>query len=448
MMGKCVGILADDITGSNDIGIMLAKNGYRTGVFSLKRHPAITKEIWHKLDCVVVDIDCRLDTAQEAARKTAEGMALLQQMQCDVFCGKTCSVFRGNVGAHLETMGNALESCGMVVLGFPKNGRTTVNGQHYVNDVPLSKTMFANDPIHPMDEDNLLNILRKQSNKGIASFSYEWLDASTKEQQTHLEQLRKENDFIIFDVRSQQDLITLAHLLKDETFICGSSAIWEELPKAWGDTAQANAQTVSWQDDTGVLVLAGSLTMPTKRQVNYLRQRGMAAYELPTWLLFDEIRQGQIIDEISDKLAAHIAAGEDVLLHTAQDSEQVAQTKACGYILGLNDSDIGWRVSATLSAICKNVLAKTNARKLIVAGGDTSAAISEQVGVDEMYILQEIETGVPVMLGTGKHMTQMLLVYKSGSFGSDAFLEKSVLLLKQIVHGGFTAANQHLDAGY
>lgn len=427
-----VGILADDITGGNDIGVMMAKKGYRAGVFSLKRQPCFSTALWTELDCVVLDLDCRLDTPQRASEKTCQAMKLLSPLGCDVLCGKTCSVFRGNVGAHLETMRMQLGGCGMVVVGFPKNGRTTLHGEHYVNGVPLRQTMFANDPIHPMQENSLLKILAKQSGRRVNSYPLEWLDLEAQERKTHLARLRLESDFIIFDVRDQRDLRILAQMLSDEPFICGSSALWEELPDAWGDASPQVTASCDWQDDTGVLLAAGSLTLPTKNQVAYLLKNGVQGFCLPTWELFDDARREQIMEELTASLSVCISRGQDALLYTAQEAAQVALTKEQGYQQGMDDSAVGRCVSATLSAVCRGVLEATHARKLVVAGGDTSAAVSERIGVDEMRILDEIEPGVPVMLGRGRRLQELLLVYKSGSFGSQVFLQKSAELLRRL----------------
>ena len=53
--------------------------------------------------------------------------------QADQFFSKQCSVFRGNIGAEFDAMLDATgEPFAPVVLGFPDNGRTTLDGIHYV----------------------------------------------------------------------------------------------------------------------------------------------------------------------------------------------------------------------------------------------------------------------------------------------------------------------------
>lgn len=60
----------------------------------------------------------------------------------------------------------------------------------------------------------------------------------------------------------------------------------------------------------------------------------------------------------------------------------------------------------------------------MVAGGDTSAAVAEELKIYRMDMVYEIEAGLPLM--KGKTALGVLdLVLKSGSFGSEAFLEKA-----------------------
>ena len=170
-----VGIVADDITGANDVGAMLARNGYVCTVISLAENPV--PGYFEGSDALVINTGSRLDTPEMAAEKSARAAAFLRRMGCDRFSAKTCSVFRGNIGASLDAVQDAVGAdCTMVVLGFPANGRTTLHGVHYVRGVPLERTAFAADPVNPMHLSRLRDILAQQSKRPSAEFPYEWLE--------------------------------------------------------------------------------------------------------------------------------------------------------------------------------------------------------------------------------------------------------------------------------
>ena len=70
-----------------------------------------------------------------------------------------------------------------------------------------------------------------------------------------------------------------------------------------------------------------------------------------------------------------------------------------------------------------------------VAGGETSSAVSAGLGVRSMRIWQEIEPGVPLMTARCEDSSELMLVLKSGSFGSDGFLSNAVQLMRRASEG-------------
>ena len=140
---KRMGVVADDITGSNDIGSMFAKWGYRAyiysgaGVAAYQASPASQPEP----DVCILDTNSRLDLAPTAYDKVFAATRALQAAGYTRFHKKTCSVFRGNIGAEFDAMLDALSlDFAVVVLGFPKNGRVTREGVHYVHGQRLEES--------------------------------------------------------------------------------------------------------------------------------------------------------------------------------------------------------------------------------------------------------------------------------------------------------------------
>jgi uncharacterized protein YgbK (DUF1537 family) len=431
-MRKKVGIVADDITGSNDIGIMFAKKGYAVAVYPYNE--SLELRDTEDLDVIIIDTNSRFDTSKMARDKVFRATKKLMEIKCDVYHNKTCSVFRGNIGAEFDAMQEALGiKNSMVVLGFPKNGRTTIDGIHYVNGVKLEDSQFRKDPIHPMAESDLAYILSKQSDKRIGNITYKVLDQGIQLLQDEIEAMKKKYEYIIFDVRSQEDLSLIARAIKNEINICGSSAIGEELPEAWAEDKrlQSNIKYHKMEDESGVLIVAGSLTPQTTKQIGYLKYNGFRALELNTLSLYNKEEFSGIIHKIILEGSKALANGEDILIHTSNDEATIEATKAKGYETGMDDGEIGKIISNALSEIVKEIKNNTDFKKLIVAGGDTSASVSNGLGIDKMFILEEIEPGIPNMYGYSSS-EEYLMVLKSGSFGSEGFLEKAVLSLREL----------------
>lgn len=420
-----VGIVADDITGANDVGAMLARNGYVCTVISLAEDPVPGD--FEGSDALVINTGSRLDTPEMAAEKSARAAAFLRRMGCDRFSAKTCSVFRGNIGASLDAVQDAVGAdCTMVVLGFPANGRTTLHGVHYVRGVPLERTAFAADPVNPMHLSRLRDILAQQSKRPSAEFPYEWLELPLEKQQILLEELKARARYILFDVRDDNDLQLIARLIGGERSIAGASAIFGALPRVWG-CAATPVPCPLHPSVPGTLIVSGSLTPQTRAQTAVLREHGIPCAMLDPVLLLEE-NCDTLYDRLTEKLTAHLSAGQSVLLCADQDSCRVADAAARR---GIDSRTMGRRITSALALLAGRACRAGGVRRVLVAGGETSDCVSAALGVRSMRIWEELEPGIPLMTGRTRDGGELLLVFKSGSFGSDGFLLEAMRRMNQ-----------------
>ena len=415
---KRIGVAADDITGSNDIGVMLAKNGFAAAVMSLKDGPCAAD--FEGADALIINTASRLDDARTAAEKTAAAARFLKEQGCNVFCAKTCSVFRGNVGATLDAMQDALGiKCAMVVAAFPKNGRTTLEGVHYLNGVPVSETHFALDPVTPVRFSRLDRLIGLQSDRSCRNYTVAWLDKPASAGRERLAALEREAAYVIFDARDQADLARVAGLIADEPLICGSSAIWEELPAAWGQRGAPCVCREPVAGSAGVVIFAGSLTPQTAAQAAALERRGVPRCEMDAAALLSAESRRAEVARVCAEAERHLAEGRDVLVCASRGTDRVRERSAA---LGLDEIGAGRAISAAFEAAARSIFAETGHRRYAVAGGETSDAVSSGLGVRSMRIGQEIEPGVPLMTAKTADGATLRLVLKSGSFGSPEFL--------------------------
>src|SRR5688572_12908803 len=202
-----MGVVADDVTGSNDIGIMFAKSGYLTHIYSFKDDAfsfLSRKDNQNAPDILILDTNSRLDPPDVAYRKVLAATRELQQAGCRQFHNKTCSVFRGNIGAEFDAMLDALGlEFAIVVLGFPKNGRTTVDGIHYVHGKKLEDSEFRHDPIHPMQRSDLAGILGSQTKRKVALVTHALIDQGAEALRDEIQRMRAQCQYLILDVTDQ-----------------------------------------------------------------------------------------------------------------------------------------------------------------------------------------------------------------------------------------------------
>lgn len=427
-----IGIVADDITGAGDIGIMYAKSGLATHVYSYTDLNQALPRL-KQADAVILDTNSRFDEPEHAYAKVFDATLRLKKEGATRFINKTCSVFRGNIGVEFDAMLDALEAeFAIVVLGFPKNGRTTMDGIHYVHGKKLGDSEFRNDPVHPMRSSDLIEILQAQTSRKVGSIGHLVIAQGPKALQAEIDSLRSHVQYVILDVVDQTSLQTIAKAVMNERILCGSSALTEELAalQAGKECFALPVELPTLYSNVGLFITAGSLMPQTVAQIAYLREKGITTVELDTLeLISNPMERKSAMMRIVEGMTEILLTGRDVLLHSTNDPNGVERTKQAGKILGLDNVEVSRLVSFTLADITAKVLAETGQNRVVVAGGDTSAAVCQMLAVTGMRVYKEIQSGLPSCLTLSE--PNLLLVLKSGSFGAAQFFEQAFAHLRE-----------------
>ncbi len=421
-------VVADDVTGSNDIGIMFAKAGLLTHVYTCSESGACDclSSGQSRPDVCILNTSSRLDPPETAYAKVYTATRQLRAAGSRRFFNKTCSVFRGNIGAEFDAMLDVLElDFAVVALGFPKNGRTTVDGIHYVHGLRLEDSEFRSDPVHPMTRSDLVGILQSQTERKVGLLNWQVIDLGPETLRLEIERMKAECNYLILDVRHQADLAVIAQAVKDQPVLCGSSALAEELPAAWG-VSPARGQSIQLPSSgsQGVLCLSGSLMPQTAAQIRSMQAHDATVLVLDAACAIEPAGLQAERERLLPTVLAQLQSGCDVVLHTGSLPVQIESANAAGDRLGLSRSDTSRRVSSALARIGAEIVRAAGLTRLIVAGGETSAAVCAELGINGLQIDREIEPGLPSCISLTH--PPLALVLKSGSFGSPEFLVKAV----------------------
>mgnify|MGYP001183363131 CR=1 FL=1 len=427
-----IGIVADDITGANDIGIMYKKAGLLTDVYPYEyRHDLSERRILPEV--AVIDTNSRLDSKEEAYDKVFESTKQLMELGYKQFFNKTCSVFRGNIGAEFDAMLDALnESFAVVVLGFPKNGRTTIHQQHYVYGKKLDESNFRNDPVHPMTESNIVDILKSQTTRVVDHVDISVIREGYEAIKKEIQRRRNDCHYLILDVEDQLSLEEIAKAIIDEKVIAGASGVAEELARV-SSPINGNEQDLIQpaqynQENVGILCAAGSLTPQTFGQVAFIKEQGISYREMDTTKLFSDDKV-TYLKGLIQHLAETVTAGSDALVYASNQPELVAKTKEIGKAKGFSNEEISRVVSNSLAGVVASVVKQTGVERILLAGGETSPSICQKLGIKGLRVHEEIEPGLPSCISIEK--PHYVLVLKSGSFGGVDFFEKALNHLKE-----------------
>jgi uncharacterized protein YgbK (DUF1537 family) len=154
----------------------------------------------------------------------------------------------------------------------------------------------------------------------------------------------------------------------------------------------------------------------TNRQVSAYVSGGQPSFRLNP---LDLAENG--VEEVFEWLSAQASGRTPVVYATAAPHDvHVAQNK-------LGRERAGAVVEATLAA-CAIKARDLGFRRFVVAGGETSGAVTKALDIRQLRIGKEIAPGVPWCFAkTGEHNVAITL--KSGNFGTEDFFAKALEVL-------------------
>ncbi len=407
-----LGCIADDLTGATDLAGSLVREGMRVTLAVGVPDEASDSEA----DAIVAALKSRSIPATEAVSLSRQAGAWLTAAGCERLYFKYASTFNstpsGNIGPVTEALQEDLGVSGTVACpAFPANGRTVRDAELLVGGVPISGTHMRNHPLNPMRDADLRHVLAAQSTGRVGHLSLEVVRAGRERIQTELEHLRTTGArHVIADATEDADLLELGEALRDERLVTGASALAASLAVAWrGRGAFEPAGTgVEPPHDGPAVVIAGSCSTATLEQVEAMRRR----------------RPFHRID------VASVARGQDVATPAVRWATQhlkdgpllIASSAAPDSNERVPGVD-GRAIEQALAAIAVQ-LVDAGVRRLVIAGGETSGAVVQALGLSVLDVGSEIEPGVPWVVA--REPVDIGLVLKSGNFGGRDFFERAL----------------------
>ena len=132
------------------------------------------------------------------------------------------------------------------------------------------------------------------------------------------------------------------------------------------------------------------------------------------------------IDRVLDWAGPLLGAGKGPVL--IYSTAEPAAVQAIQSRLGVNAA--GQMIEAALAKIAHG-LVNAGVDQLLVAGGETSGAVVQALGIEALRIGPQIDPGVPWTLSIGKK--PLALALKSGNFGAEDFFTKAFRVLLENV---------------
>ncbi|NEV01031.1 3-oxo-tetronate kinase [Bradyrhizobium uaiense] len=420
-----LGCIADDYTGASDLANTLTRAGLRTvqtiGV------PASDLAL-PEVDAVVVSLKSRSIEASLAVTRSRAAETWLRGRGASHILFKICSTFdstdAGNIGPVMDALrADSKDSIVLVTPAFPETGRTVYQGNLFVGPVPLNESPLKDHPLNPMHDSNLVRVLARQSKTRVGLVDLATLARGADAVRAKLADLVSSGvGAAIIDAVFDRDLETIGQVALDHRLSVGASGIGLGLARALvaASRAKPDARGATLVTPVGgpAACLAGSCSQATLRQI-------ASAEKVMPVLHLDPERVVAGKDEAQRALAwakERLAAGPILIASSSTPAEVAALQSRHG-----RDA-AGHAIEQAMADIAEG-LVLSGVHRLVVAGGETSGAVVDRLGIPGFLVGAEISAGVPVLRAVGAGKGEMVLALKSGNFGGPEFFSDALALM-------------------
>ncbi|QOZ35591.1 3-oxo-tetronate kinase [Bradyrhizobium sp. CCBAU 53421] len=424
-MTLALGCIADDYTGASDLANTLTRAGLRTvQTIGVPADDLALPEV----DAVVVSLKSRSIEAGLAVTRSRAAEAWLRGRGAAHVLFKICSTFdstdAGNIGPVMDALrADSGDSIVLVTPAFPETGRTVYQGNLFVGSVPLNESPLKDHPLNPMHDSNLVRVLARQSKTKVGLVDLATLARGTDAVRAKLAELAGAGlGAAIVDAVFDRDLETIGQVALDQRLSVGASGIGLGLARALVAAGKAKSSAESATSKAAVggpaACLAGSCSQATLRQI-------ASAEKVMPVLHLDSERVIAGKDETQRALAwakERLGAGPILIASSSTPEEVTALQSRHG-----RDA-AGHAIEQALADIAEG-LVQSGVHRLVVAGGETSGAVVDRLGIPGFLVGAEIAAGVPVLRAVGARSGQMVLALKSGNFGGPEFFSDALALM-------------------
>lgn len=411
-----LGAVADDVTGACDLAGRVAEAGLPASV--LLGTPSAPPADVFPADgsgCAVVALKVRTAPVAEAVAASAAAARILASAGATQLYQKYCSTFdstpAGNIGPIADALAAVAGTAGSVgTPATPAARRTQYAGTLFVDGVPLAESPMRDHPLTPMRDSDLVRLLAPQTAAPVSLIRWEDVQRGPDA----VAALVQHGSHTLVDALTEHDLDAIAAAIlrraADEPLLAaGGAGVATALARAEvreGVDATAADLALPSVPVTGRLILAGSASAATRGQI--------AAFSGERHILdpLDLAAGSAALDRVRDALAARDDRRVPVLVHASPDVASAHAALGAGRSAEL--------LEEALSGLALFAVHELGYSHLIVAGGETSGAVTARLGIDRLRIGAQAAPGVPWAVAAspgpeGDRTVAVLL--KSGNFG-------------------------------
>ena len=415
------GCVADDFTGASDAASFLEKGGLSVQLFN--GIPEGDSPVLSGIQAVVIALKSRTQNREDAVRDSLKALNWLKAHGVKQFYLKYCSTFDstpdGNIGPVADAAMDFLQVPYTVLCpALPVNGRTVFHGKLYVNGMELQDSPMKDHPLTPMWASRIAELMKPQSKYSCVELWKEQLQEGKEAADKIIETYSALGKpfYIIPDYEEEQDACQIVKLFGNCEFLTGGSGLLYSLACRLNDHREETSRPDIRVKGTALL-LAGSCSKATLEQIAYFKQHGGCSYKIdPVAILEGK----ETVQNVWKFIQAH--ASRPVLVYSSDTASEVRKVQQMG------QEKIANLLEETAADLAERAVA-SGINRIIVAGGETSGAVTKRLGFHSYRIGESVAPGVPVMIPFEN--PDVRLVLKSGNFGQEDFFERVLTMTKE-----------------
>ena len=374
------GMVADDLTGGMEMAAMLVAAGIECGFVT---DPDLVGSCGD-VPAIVVAQKTRVIAAREAVSMTAKAARALLARDVRQIFFKYCATFdstdQGNIGPVSDML---MQLTGAEYTAFcpasPALRRTVYNGHLFLGTELISDSPKRNDPLTPMTDPDLVRVLQRQTQASVGLLPHSLVSAGADSAGRAIAEAASRGiRYFIADTIYDGDLDTLATLTCDWKLMTGNATIVQHYPDIWkarGLVGATRRPPGLRAVGGGGVVLAGSCAERTLEQ--------LAEFEKSHPLLrIDLLNAEDVAATVGDALdwaRPRLQAGPvGFATSGAPEAVKMAQERY--------GREGAAQLAETILGRLAVALRSVGVRRFVVAGGETSGAIVEQLGIRRLRV--------------------------------------------------------------
>ena len=438
----------DDFTGSTDALEFLSRSGVRTVLFIEPPGPA-QLEKYEGLGAIGIAGMSRSMPSEEMEKELRPAFSALKKTGARHVHYKVCSTFDssptiGSIGKAID-IGAEIFSVPYIplLIAAPILGRYCLFGNLFARMGIGSKgsihrldrhPSMSKHPVTPADESDLRIQLSRQTDKKIGLLDILEISKPKPQAEQALEEILSEGtEIVLFDALYQDQMAKIGAILdalgseEQPLFTVGSSGVEMALGDFWKEQGHLQGST-KWEDpgEAGpILVASGSCSPVTGKQISWAVSEGFAEVAMDTAAMIIQENSKDALLEYVLEIIINIEEGKSVILHTncGEDDERLKKT---GEILSqqrMNNENTAKIFGTALGEIVRAVAERTEIKRIVIAGGDTSGFAARAMGIEALEMIAPLSPGAPLCkaYAPASAVDGLQVNFKGGQVGSQNY---------------------------